>query len=105
MLLKNLIKNCPKEFEKKIIKGLAIDSRKIKKGFIFFALTGSKLEGTKFINHAIKKGASVIICNSGARLKLTRYPILKVKNVQKALAQACCKFYKDKPRNVNISTL
>ena len=100
MLLKNLIKNCPKEFEKKIIKGLAIDSRKIKKGFIFFALTGSKLEGTKFINHAIKKGASVIICNSGARLKLTRYPILKVKNVQKALAQACCKFYKDKPRNV-----
>ena len=42
MLLKKLIKNLPKEYKKISIQGLAVDSKKIKKGFIFFAIKGNK---------------------------------------------------------------
>ena len=38
MLLKNLIKDSPKRFEKLKIKGLALNSKDVKKGFIFLQL-------------------------------------------------------------------
>ena len=63
MLLKKLIKNLSKENKKKEIKGLAIDSKKVKKDFIFFAIKGHKYNGENYINDAILKGANVIICS------------------------------------------
>ena len=63
MLLKTLIKNLPKEKKKIKVKGLAINSKKVKKDYIFFAIKGNRLNGEKFINEAVKKGASVIICS------------------------------------------
>ena len=60
MLLKNLISNIPKEKKKIEIRGLASDSNKIKKGYIFFAIKGNKLDGEKYIDHAVKKGAVVV---------------------------------------------
>ena len=47
MLLKNLIKKYPQGKGGLIIKGLAINSKKVKKGFIFFALRGAKNNGEK----------------------------------------------------------
>ena len=41
MLLKNLIKNPPKNMKKLKIKGLALNSKEMKKGFIFFAIKGN----------------------------------------------------------------
>ena len=58
MLLKKLIKNLPKEKNKIEITGLEINSKKIKKGYIFFAIRGSKFNGEKYINEAVKKGAA-----------------------------------------------
>ena len=55
MLLKNLIKKHPKKLENLSIKGLAIDSRKVKKGYIFFAIDGRRYKGHQFIKEAIKK--------------------------------------------------
>ena len=53
MLLKNLI-NTPAAGKRKIqIKGLAINSKEVKKDFIFFAVKGQKNNGEKFINEAI----------------------------------------------------
>ena len=50
MLLKNLIKSYPKNYTDLNIKGLAINSKQVKKGFIFFAIKGNKLDGEKYIN-------------------------------------------------------
>ena len=69
MLLKKLIKSCPEDIMKIDISGLAIDSRNVKKGNIFFALKGSKLNGEKFITNAIKKGAGVIVISSKKKFK------------------------------------
>ena len=45
MLLKKIIKNLPKEKKNVRIKGLATSSKRIKSGFIFFAIKGNKLNG------------------------------------------------------------
>ena len=55
MLLKKLIKNLPKVKKNVTVKGLAVDSKKIKKGFIFFAIRGFKSNGERFIKEAIEK--------------------------------------------------
>ncbi len=66
MLLKKLINNLPKENRNLIVKGLSTDSKKIKKGFIFFAIKGQKLNGENFISKAIKKGAIAIVCSKNS---------------------------------------
>jgi UDP-N-acetylmuramoyl-tripeptide--D-alanyl-D-alanine ligase len=45
-----------------IIKGISIDSRTIKPNEAFIAIKGINFDGHNFINEAIKKGASCIIC-------------------------------------------
>ena len=61
MLLKKIINKVPLHISNKNIKGLALDSRLVKKDFIFFALKGQKYNGDRFISSALKKGASLII--------------------------------------------
>ena len=69
MLLKNLIKNIPQAKKKIKISGLSTDSRKVKKNYIFFAIKGNENNGEVFINEAIKKGASVIVCSKKYNFK------------------------------------
>ena len=65
-------------------KGLQIDSRKVKKGDLFFALKGDKHDGHDYIGEAVKNGASVcLIANKKKDLKNTTYAF--VNNVLDAL--------------------
>ena len=43
------------------IKGIAFDSRKVKKDYIFFAIDGTRNLGTDYVDEAIDKGAAVIV--------------------------------------------
>ncbi len=97
MLLKKLIKNCPKKLSNIEVKGLSSDSRNIKKGDLFFALKGSKTNGEKFINHAFKKGACAIVSTKKVKKNLK---ILKTNNIKDLLGKICSKFYKLKPKNI-----
>ena len=49
MLLKKLIKNCPKKLENIYIKGLSSDTRNLKKGELFFAIPSKKFSVEKLI--------------------------------------------------------
>ena len=46
------------------VKSLEIDSRKVKKGSVFFACKGNSLDGNDYIEDAIAKGASVVLSDS-----------------------------------------
>ena len=100
MLLKNLIENLPKEKKIINIKGLASDSRKVKKGYIFFAIRGKKFNGEKFIGEAIKNGAIIIICSNKCKFKSKNITIIKSFEIRNLLSKIASKFYKLKPKNI-----
>ena len=69
MLLKNLINNLPEDKKKISIKGLSVNSKDVKKGYIFFAIKGGKSNGEKYIKEAIDRGASVIVSSKNYKYK------------------------------------
>jgi murE/murF fusion protein len=100
MLLKKIIKNLPINIQKIDIKGLSLDSRKIKKNYLFFAIKGKVYNGEDYIYEAIKKGASVIVCETNYEIKNKKTLIIKVKNIKKIIKESCNLFYKIKPKNI-----
>ena len=44
-----------------LIYGLAVDSREVRKGYLFVALPGSQTHGAKFANLAFSNGAIAIL--------------------------------------------
>ena len=43
------------------IEGLCLDSKAVKKGDLFFCITGENKDGSKFAGEAVKKGAVAIV--------------------------------------------
>ena len=44
------------------VNGLCFDSRAVQEGYMFFATKGTTTDGHNYIDTAIEKGASVIVC-------------------------------------------
>ncbi len=99
MLLKKLIRNCPKEFGLINIKNLSSDSRETKKGDLFFALKGKNFDGEKFIDDAINKGAKAVVCSKKNK-KRYKIPLIKTNNINQQLVYACKIFFNKKPKNI-----
>jgi len=84
------------------VKGLAVDSRAVKSGDLFFALAGSKTDGSRFIDAAIAAGAVAI---AGERLsKDQRVPFVITPNPRRALALAAARFYPKQPATIAAVT-
>ena len=100
MLLKKIIKNLEIDIQKINIEGLSLDSRQIRKNYLFFATKGIKYNGENYIYSAIKKGAAAVVCDTDCKIKNIKIPIIKIKNIKNTLAEACQAFYKEKPKNI-----
>ena len=98
-VLKN-ISHTPVELPNVFVEGLTNNSSKVKKGFIFFALKGSKLNGEHYIQDAINHGAIVIVCSKACKFKSDKILIIKTSNVREYLSNFLKKFYKFKPKNI-----
>ena len=72
--------------------GITYDSRRVTPGMIFVAIPGQKTDGHDFINSAIDRGASAIICERNG-FTSTRATKVKVSDVREALALAAAAFY------------
>ena len=85
------------------VSGLAVDSRVVKPGDLFFALAGSKTDGSRFIESAIAAGAVAVACEHappGER----RVPFVVTPNTRRALALAAAKFYPKQPATIAAVT-
>ena len=51
----------PQEVAAASVNGLAYDSRKVAKGFVFFAFPGAHVDGAQFASQAIAKGALAVV--------------------------------------------
>ena len=79
---------------------IKFDSKKCKKGDIFFAIKGSQSNGNIFIKDAIKNGAKIIISNRKFEGYKRRVLFINNKNPRKLLSEVCSKIYKSKPKNL-----
>ncbi|MEA2884903.1 MAG: UDP-N-acetylmuramoyl-L-alanyl-D-glutamate--2,6-diaminopimelate ligase [Bradyrhizobium sp.] len=85
------------------VTGLAVDSRAVKPGELFFALAGTKTDGARFIDQAIASGA-VAVAGENLPADDRRVPYITVPNPRCALALAAASFYPRQPATVAAVT-
>lgn len=86
----------------KNITGISDDSRSVKKGHLFVAISGSKENGKNYIEHAIKQGAKFIVIDKKSKLKTQHSGIeyIQVDNPRAYLSKISSLFYKNQPENI-----
>ena len=104
MFLKKLINNLNKDKKNIKIKGISTNSKEVKKDHMFFAIQGKKINGEKYIDEAIKKGAVVIVCSKKCKYRNSKVTVIKVLNIRYFLSEVSSNFYKLKPKNIILVT-
>ncbi len=93
MLVKDIVKQ-EAEFlfgaEETDISFLTIDSRKCQKGALYFAITGTQVDGHSFIKSAYENGASAAVVEHKVDCPI---PQIIVKNTRSAMAKAASEFF------------
>jgi UDP-N-acetylmuramoyl-L-alanyl-D-glutamate--2,6-diaminopimelate ligase len=80
------------------IAGLAADSRAVKPGYLFAALSGVKTDGARFIEDALQRGAAAILMPEGAARPATSLPIVEDKDPRRRLALIAARFFGLQPK-------
>jgi UDP-N-acetylmuramoyl-L-alanyl-D-glutamate--2,6-diaminopimelate ligase len=83
------------------VTGLSADSREIREGFAFFAISGHAGDGLDYAADAKTRGARVVIAPRAAECGL---PIIVVADVRAALAKAAAAFYPLQPKTIAAVT-
>ena len=82
------------------VSGIALDSRYVKPGYIFFALAGESADGHRFIPAAVAQGAAAVVGTEP--LFDIGVPYLKVPDGRLALAQLSAAFYDFPARELTV---
>lgn len=92
------------EFDDVEIKGITYDSRKVEKQFLFFAITGFKDDGSKYIDDALSNGAVAIIIDENVNIntQTDKFVLIKVSDVRLAMAKISCAFYGNPSRSLKL---
>jgi UDP-N-acetylmuramoyl-L-alanyl-D-glutamate--2,6-diaminopimelate ligase len=84
------------------VAGLAVDSRAVKPGYLFFALAGAKTDGARFVDAAVAAGA-VAVAGEQAPADC-RVPFITTPNPRRALALAAARFFSRQPATIAAVT-
>lgn len=85
------------------ITGLTEDSRQVKKGFIFAAVRGGKVDGTEYISQAVKNGTAAILTYPDIKIK-ENTALITHDNPRLALGHLAAKFYGKAPETIAAVT-
>ena len=78
------------------IKGIAFDSRKVEKGFLFVAIKGLTVDGHEYIQQAIKNGAAAVLCENVPPNIPEGIAVVEADSTSNALGICASNFY-DRP--------
>lgn len=81
------------------ITGLTADSRAVAPGYLFAALPGTKLDGTRFIPDALSRGAVALLVESGADIPAGAIAV-RDDNPRRRLARMAATFFGAQPETV-----
>ena len=82
------------------VTGVASDSRSVRPGYLFAALSGSKADGSAYAADAAARGAAAIIAGTDAAVPDLAIPVLRVADPRLALALAASRFYAAQPGTI-----
>ena len=83
------------------ISAITYDSRKVKPGTLFVAISGMQTDGHEFILQAIENGAVAILSN-GRSPKTKAVPILQVEDPRLAMSHISAQFYGNPSTAMNV---
>jgi UDP-N-acetylmuramoyl-L-alanyl-D-glutamate--2,6-diaminopimelate ligase len=87
----------------KVLKGeftsITSDSREVKAGTLFVAISGLSSDGHDFIDQAVKKGATAVVCERNIP---SAVPHFVVKDSRATLAELATSFYHDPSRSLKM---
>lgn len=76
------------------VDGLALDSRKVKQGDLFFACVGTQVDGKAYIDDAILRGARVVLAEGNAPSELRgTIPVIFIPDLGKKIGVIASRFY------------
>jgi len=75
------------------VSGLAIDSRRVEQGYVFFAIKGTQSDGHQFIDKAIDLGAVAVICEEMPAQRNEQVVYIQVKNAAETAGIMASSFY------------
>lgn len=84
------------------ITSITQDSRKVSNGCMFVAVRGTETDGHNYIESAIEKGATVIVCEELPEYISNAVTYLIVRNSSEALAIAACNFYNHPSKKLTL---
>lgn len=79
------------------VPGVTSDSRKVKRGFLFIAIAGSKVDGAAYAAKAVEAGAVAVAAEHEPDGLPQGAAFIRVDNARRALALAASKFYPRQP--------
>ena len=83
------------------VSGIAYDSRRVTPGMIFVAVPGQRTDGHEYIDTALERGATAIICERNGILP-QRATKIKVADVREALARVATSFYGNPSQKLKV---
>ncbi len=84
----------------KEIRGLAEDSRKVRPGYLFAALAGTKTDGARFIDDALSRGAVAVLTTPDAPIPDADIVALRDPNPRRRFAALAARFYGPQPDTI-----
>ncbi len=83
------------------INGIAYDSRKVRKGYVFVCIDGMMADGHEFADQAQENGAAALIVQKMLKVD-SRLPVIAVRESRTALAYVSDRFYNHPSGNFNL---
>ena len=84
------------------ISGLALDSRRVVPGTLFFALPGRRADGATFIDEAISRGAVAVVTQKMPAHPPAKVTFIHVADARRSLALVAQRYYKFPDRDLNV---
>lgn len=81
------------------IHGITADSRTVEPGFVYFAVRGSTMDGHRFLDDAIARGAAAVVVEEEVQHPL---PHIVVRNGRRAVQLAAKEWYNDPGRHLTL---
>ena len=85
------------------VAGVSFDSRAVQPGSLFVAVTGTQSDGHVYIDAAIKKGATVIVCQQLPETLQDNITYVTVRNSAQALGLIASNFYGNPSERIQLT--